>query len=344
MRVGKNPEKGAPPLAAYGRHRVIVPVYVPHQGGYFERAIEVIGLCLQTLHRSTAGRAAITVISNGAAAPVVEELERGFRAGWFDQLVLHERNRGKVDAMLAAARASYEPFVTLSDADVLFRPGWLEAVEQVFRTFPEAGVVAPFTMPPLAWINNASTMVDASVRRELGRAKVVTDESLDQLTASLGHPTFVPDDLRQSQLVVRRGGVLACVGATHIVSTWRREVIEQLPSTPSLTSVAGTSERRWMDEPSDRLGVWRLSTPTYWACHMGNVPEAWMAEELERMTAATRTAGDETTDDIPPLRWSWTRRLPMAVRRALAARLQHHHGTQRALLWRETHAPASTRS
>lgn len=322
MRVGKNPAKGTA-LPTYGRHRIIVPIYIPHLEGYFEHALSVMTLCLESLWLTTKGRAAITVISNGSAPSVVAALQRLSEAGRIDQLVLNDSNRGKVDAALSAARGSFEPFVTFSDADVLFRPGWLDAVEDLFRRFPETGVASPFTMPPLAWIHTSATLLAAAARLELFRQKVVADASIDQLERSLGHPQYVPAALRESQLVVKRAGAVACVGATHIVSMMRRELINSLPMVPSLTAVAGSSEKRWIDEPSDRGGFWRLSTPRFWATHMGNTPEPWMAEEVAAMADGTAVAGAvAASPELPAAVRSWTRAVPLSLRRRFVRQLQ----------------------
>ncbi len=333
MRIGKNPAKGTA-LPTHGRHRIIVPIYIPNLEGYFEHALTVMTLCLESLWLTTNGRAAITVISNGSAPSVVAALQRLSENGRLDQLVLNDTNRGKVDAALCAARGSFEPFITFSDADVLFRPGWLDAVESLFRTFPETGVASPFTMPPLAWIHTSATLLSATARLELARQKVVADASIDQLERSLGHPNYVPSALRESQLVVKRAGAIACVGATHIVSTMRRELIQSLPQAPSLTAVAGSSEKRWIDEPSDRCGFWRLSTPRFWAAHMGNTPEPWMAEEVTAM-AEGMSVSDVLAESpvLPTVVRSWTRAVPLSMRRRLAQQLQRA-SVQRVLLGR----------
>ena len=40
-------------------------------------------------------------------------------------------------------RGSFEKLITISDCDVLFKRGWLEAVEDTFHSFPESGFVSP---------------------------------------------------------------------------------------------------------------------------------------------------------------------------------------------------------
>src|SRR5262245_44610991 len=121
MRVGINPAKSQTHLGEYGLHRVIVPVYIPHLEGYFQHAIEVLRMCLESLRVTTSRMAAVTIVSNACVPEAIEEMER--HRVWVDQIVLNSHNRGKIDAVVAAAKGSFEPLVTITDCDVLFRPG-----------------------------------------------------------------------------------------------------------------------------------------------------------------------------------------------------------------------------
>src|SRR5688572_16648776 len=140
MREGLNPFKNSS-IESFKQHRVLIPVYIPNKEGYFKDAIEILRLCIESLHRTTVGRASVTVISNGSMLEVVELLQSYLSRGYIQQLVLNGRNWGKIDAVLSTARGRFENLMTIADADVLFRPGWIEAVEEAFRVFPECGFV-----------------------------------------------------------------------------------------------------------------------------------------------------------------------------------------------------------
>jgi hypothetical protein len=314
MRIGANPAKENPDLSIYGMHRVIIPVYIPHFEGYFQHALEVLQLCLESLRLTTEGRAAVTIIANGCVAAVLEELERHYQAGWLDQLLFNRDNRGKVDAVVAAARGCFEPLITIADCDVLFKQGWLEAIEELFQTFPECGFACPFPSPAGIWYHTSASILGAFARGELRFEKVADDAALDRFAHSIGRPDFFNPELRKAQLVVSRQGRLACVGAGHFAFTLRREALARLPARPSLTAVSGNSEALWLDSPPDELGFWRLSTPQAWVSHMGNTPEEWMYQELASIgpppTLSERRA-------LPPAKRRWPRLLPISVRRKL---------------------------
>jgi hypothetical protein len=95
MRIGANPAKEKPALTGYGLHRIIVPIYIPHCTGYFQHALEILRLCLESLRITASDKAAITVIANGCAPIIVEELEKEYQAGWIDQLLLNQRLRSR---------------------------------------------------------------------------------------------------------------------------------------------------------------------------------------------------------------------------------------------------------
>src|SRR5262249_29640189 len=122
MRQGDKPSEVLKTLPAFPSHRVIIPIYVPNLEGYYKDALEILTLCFECLHYTSAGRVSVTVVSNNACKEVLAHLERYYDAGQVDQIVMNRANRGKVDAMLSAARAAFEEFITISDCDVLFLP------------------------------------------------------------------------------------------------------------------------------------------------------------------------------------------------------------------------------
>lgn len=316
MRIGSNPAKSQAGLSGYGIHRIIVPVYIPNLEGYFQQAVEILNLCLESLRITASEKAAITIVSNGCAQVVVDELERQHGLGWIDQLILSRQNRGKIDSVATVARGCFEPLVTITDGDVLFRQGWIEAVEEIFLKFPECGYVCPFPSPAGAWHHTSATMLGAIARGELSFEKVVADEDLDRFAHSIGRPDLFTPEHRMGQLIVRRNGGAACVGAGHFTCTLRREVVDGMPDGPSLMAIEGQSELRWLDLPPDAMGFWRLSTPRAWVNHMGNVAEDWMREELSSLTETG--PGDSTGERgvSAPVR-RWTGRIPVAIRRKI---------------------------
>ncbi len=318
MRVGVNPKKADAHLEGYVRHRIIIPVYIPKVTEYYEQTLEILKIHLESLCLSVGDRAKITIISNGSADEINHLLTEYLRAGRVDQLLLNRQNRGKVDAIVSVARGAFEELITFSDCDVLFKPGWLEAVEQIFYDFPECGAASPVPRPDRLWYNTSATLVGALGKRLLGFDKVVTDDDLDAVERSIGPPFSIAPQYRQAQAIVRRGGATACVGCGHFVITLRREAVACMPEAPSLTAVAQSSERIWIDDPPERRGMWRLATTKVLAHHMGNVLETWAKEEYAR-TMAAEISNRVDAGELPRLRRSL---LPWKVRSLLTRALR----------------------
>lgn len=323
MRDGMNPAKHST-LTAFKRHRVIVPVYIPSAEGYFKHAAEVLHLCLESLSLTTRGRASITVVANGCAPDIVADLRARFAAGQIHQLVLNRRNWGKIDAALSMLRGRFEDLLTVTDADVLFQPGWLDEIEGVFRAFPECGLVTPSPNPSLAFAHTTSTLLSAWCNRELRYEGVIPEGDLDRFASSIGRPDYLQPMQRRVQLTVARGGQTACIGGGHFVFTMRREVAWRLPAEPSATALKPFGESKWFDDPPDAMGFWRLSTARAYAYHMGNVPEDWMQTALDACRGRDVAPPPHETP-LPALAPSAWRRIPLAWRQRLvgAARKLH---------------------
>lgn len=322
MRLGSNAAKGRA-LSAYGGHRVIVPLHVPEAAGYYAESLEVFQLSLRSLRATDTSGAAVTVVANGCCNPVLAELRAQLAAGAIDQLVVNRENRGKIDALIAGARGSYEPFVTFTDADILFRPGWCEAVFALLRVFPECAAASPFPALMAQRHLASATWLGAWLRRELVEGAHCDPADLRAFAASVGNPggVFSPVDYR-TQLCVRRGGVDACVGTTHAVFTVRREAfLRGVPPQPVCRALGNFHNMSHLDRPPDLCGYWRLSTPRAFVWHMGNRPEAWMREHVAALPVPSGPGAPGL--ELPAARARgrhWSRLLPFTLRHRLAAR------------------------
>lgn len=313
MRKGTNPEKDNQQLRPVAKHRIILPVYIPSLDGYFEHLLEIVELSLESLWLSVDGKSCyITVVSNGCCTDALSKLNEWYDKGWFNQLIINRENLGKVDGTLSIARGSAEEFITISDCDVLFKPGWLEAVERIFATFPEAGFVSPTPAPHLAWNYTSATILGAVLRRELYFGRYVNEKDMRQFAESVGTPSFV----LEKQFVVRRGIAMACVGAGHFVFTIRRRVVEGMPKGISRTTLSSDADRNWFDIPPDRMGYWRLSALKTFAYHLGNTPEAWMYDEIDKYRRTS--CADIFSEEAKP-RQDIIRVIPFPLRQRVAS-------------------------
>jgi hypothetical protein len=321
VRIGENPAKAGREVRSDAQIRVVVPVYIPGEdvpdGGYFAEAAAILDLCLDSLLATSGAETRITVVANACRAEVVDALAGRHRAGAIDQLIVSHDNLGKVDGFLAGARASWEPIVVVSDADVLWRPGWQAALTEILATFPECGVVGAAPLPNLAAYATSATVLEALVDRVIGRRTVVDPEDLTRFAQSVGNPGLF-DRYVEDQLVVERAGVTALVGAGHFACGFRRAALDDVAPGPCLGF-----ERESLDFPLDAAGWWRLATTSAFAWHLGNVVEPWMSEQLTRPEEPEHPGQPERIDlpDVDRGQPSWLGRVPVGLRDRLAVRL-----------------------
>lgn len=292
MRIGVSDTKNVGPVADPSRHRVILPVYVPRLTGYFENAIDILSLSLESLRLTVEGLANVTLVANQCCDEALEILDGHYRQGWVDQLVVNRANRGRIDGVLSIARGSYEPVLTFSDSDVFFKRGWIQAIETLLATFPECGMASVVPHPGTAWHHTTATVLGGLAHRELRVGKVVSDDDIDRFGHSIGMPDWLKPEQRARQVLVARNGITACVGCGHFLFTIRKDVLDVVPREPCWRPLGAGSDEIWYDRPPDVAGYWRLATPTAHAYHLGNVPEPWMYE-------AMRALRDEPPRAIP---------------------------------------------
>jgi hypothetical protein len=270
-RVGVNPWKDQD-LGSQGIwHRVVTPVFIPEDAGYFAQAAAVLDLCLSSLWASCGEETAITVVVNAASKEAERVIERHWKRGVIETLIWQRENVGKINALMAGVHGSYEPFVTLTDSDIFFLPGWLEETVAVFNAFPFAGAVSALPVPHLRRHVNDSTWLGAAGRGLLHYGAFAAENDLKTYLQDVNSPQLIPPKLMKQQWAVARDGRKALIGATHMQCTYRREALEAAPRERCAAAMGLDSEFRWMDAPADVKGLWRLSSTKAYVRHMGNL-------------------------------------------------------------------------
>ena len=276
MRIGQNPGKENSALEMTTYHRIIIPVYIPNFEGYFQDAEKIFNICITSLLKSLHSGCAISVINNACCDTITAKLRLLKDEGKIDRLIDANKNKGKIDPLISEMRSSYEPLITVADADVLFKSNWLIQVEKLFKAIPECGMVGHLPDPKKFKGFNATTLLST-----LGKAKhemVDYKDELVRFAQSIGEPeeSYVETEIK----VFEKNGVKSVIGAHHFSTTLRKEYLEMVPGHPSLKKITGNSESHYIDKPVDKIGFLRLSTRYPVVYHMGNVFESWMDSEL----------------------------------------------------------------
>ncbi|MHB1105153.1 MAG: glycosyltransferase family A protein [Lutibacter sp.] len=282
MRVGINPQKEERKITLATHHRVVVVVYIPNEEGFYKDSFEVFKMCLDSLVSTISSKAAITVVNNGSHQKVIDFLNVYLAENKIDTFISHNSNIGKIDALIGAARGVREPYITLTDSDILFVSGWQEKVEEVFAKFPNVGSVSPIPVQRGLYFGTSSILKQILLRKLKFKLTAIPENYIgyNKYLESINWNKESDDKIFWP--VVEKNGVKAIIGSGHQVLTINRNILfEKTPTNPSLTLVGGTSENNYVDFPIDKSGKLRLATYNNYAFHMGNKLENWMRKVQE---------------------------------------------------------------
>lgn len=276
MRIGVNPEKYKGEKNIKKRHRVIVFFYIPNViDDYYNESIDVLDSCLESLVNTiNFETTCITLINNNSVADVNSVINKYIFRGQIDKYVLYSENRGKVYAIMNEIRGMYEPFITISDADVLFIKGWEKAVFNVYKNFENAGVVAPLPCSNLAFNHNSTVFFDNFFSFGIKKDKIVADRDCDIYLEGLGNDSLLNRNNRNfnwrtHQYYLKNKNERVILGAGHFVATYRTALINKNHNFPSFKFFNGY-EDKFIDNKADAKGYYRLSLHKTFAYHIGN--------------------------------------------------------------------------
>ncbi|MGB3546564.1 MAG: glycosyltransferase family A protein [Saprospiraceae bacterium] len=305
MRKGIHPlkfEQNATKLT-HAMHRVIVPIYIPNEEGYFQDAFRVLKLCIESILLTTGTETRISLINNHC----IEKVDTYIRSKMLeddriDRYVLNSENRGKIEGVVSQARGSFEELISVVDADMLFKAGWVDEVVKVFNAFPKAGCVSVVTVTWSKFTATSSTFFDLLTSFRLKKGKIIIDEEIRENCHSFeqNDPAFIQRELHKYQYYIRKNGATALVGCNHQAATYRREIFYHDLEVKTIYPFAVfygdmptyNSDRIFLDEPVDKMGMWRLSTHRSYAYHMGNTFQS----SYEKKLTTLKNADSESTD------------------------------------------------
>lgn len=275
MRIGNNPLKDkAIPQSNY-LHQVVIPVYIPHQEGYFKDSLELLQLCLQSLLKTVHDKTYITVVNNGSCEMVIEYLDQIYHEGKVQELI-HTDNIGKLNAVLKGLAGNNIELVTIADADVLFLDNWQVATTKVFRVLPKAGVVG--IVPQFCMYKNkcGNILFDTFFSGKLKFIPIKSPEGLVRFYDSIGWDRSYNKDYLEYGLGLELNDIKVFVGSGHFVATYKKGMFQEMKS--YLNYKLGGDSENYLDTLPLKYDYWRVTTADNYAYHMGNVFEDWMSE------------------------------------------------------------------
>jgi len=302
MRIGEHPSRHKAIDSESSSHRVIIPIYIPNSEGYFKDAFNVLKVCIMSLLKTINDDTKITLISNASSNEVNEYIYELQAANKIDRAIFNRENVGKMNALMTETRASFEEFITYSDADVFFDKGWLKQTYTIFKNVPKAGFVSMNPTPNNFGTAN-STLVSNCVNLYLGKNKVsdvCSYTDLEHFHKSIGKDKSFTDKMHNKDKIhCLNKEVKWIVGAGHFCCTIRKTpLLNYVPKEKSTSQVSGGSESIYLDVPFDKTGLWKLSSPKAYVWHMGNILEKeWALNKLKALNHFKEE--DFTFFDIP---------------------------------------------
>ncbi|EAS19990.1 hypothetical protein BBFL7_02390 [Flavobacteria bacterium BBFL7] len=286
MRIGRSNTHDKKYEGNKAQHRVIVPLYIPHEEDYYKDSFKIFKACVLSLRKTTSAGTPISVIANGCSPTIHDKLLGLQNEGLIDELLLETEQLGKVNSLRRVIGASDEPYVTITDGDVMFLKKWDLEVAAIFKNFPRATAVSPVPVfktfnqfTSNIWLENLWT----------GKVEFKTPgdpEGLEKFANSIGW-SYLNDEQKNTILTISNGTSQAIVGCSHFCTTYKREALLFAPQEPSEFLLSGNSEGVYLDIPTIKNDGYRLSCFKNHAYHLGNTWESWMDTELEALESNT---------------------------------------------------------
>lgn len=274
-----NPEKFKFTKIKYKQHRIIIPVYIPESDElYFSKLFDVFKLSINSLLSTTnKEQTVITIINNNCKSEVTLFIDELFNEKKIDKHIKLVENLGKVYTIISELNASFEPFITIADADVFYLNNWDKQVFTLFNTFKNVGVVSPVPSPSLYNYHNTSFLIKKYFKIKIGN--VVSKRSFEFFKESINNNPnyFIREkiDFTKEQYYIEKQNTKACIGAMHFVATYRREALKGIQFKKPIFVFKSGDEGLYIDSKIDEKGFGRISTLDSFAYHLGHDIPKW---------------------------------------------------------------------
>ncbi|PIA78010.1 hypothetical protein BFR04_07195 [Gaetbulibacter sp. 4G1] len=275
MRKGENLSKDQILVDSSINHRIIIPLYIPSETGYYEEAFSIFKMSLISLAKTTMYKNSVTVIADGCCDDVNDKLLSLYKSSQINELIIERTNIGKVNAILKALRTVTEPFVTITDADILFLNDWDKEVFNVFKVFKKAAVVSPIPVFRKQFSFTVNIWVDYLFSKKLKFRPVKNPEALERFAQSIGWNTL-EHRFKDVIMTLKENDTTVVISAVHCVATYKTDYLKTIPKENSKYKLGGDSEGLYLDAPPFNLDGYRLSTYNNYAYHIGNKKESWL--------------------------------------------------------------------
>ena len=261
---------------------VCIPIHIPTDQGYYQDALPVLQLCLESLRASTKvvggqeKKIDLMVLLQGCIPEVKQYVQNDIQPEF---IIETPYNLGKVLSVKLMAMSAPGNYICFADPDTYFYPGWLEAQLTLLAEFPPAivsGWVTRYQMQRL----NIFTLEWAKADKEakFSDGKLRSDIYEEEWARSVGRDIKSHLDIAGGlpDYLVEYKGLKAWCSNTHSQFMSNRALFWGILA--KLESEHTMREIEKLDFQTDDSNVLRLSTYERVTRHIGNTPDQDLLE------------------------------------------------------------------
>ena len=272
-RHGQNPMRWVKENNSHSDISISTVTHIPFLDGYYEESLDILKLCLESLLKNTKLSFDLYVFDNGSCKEVIDYLKDLYDKNHINYLILSNDNIGKVGAWNNLFGVAQGKYICYMDSDVYFTNGWLEETLEIFKSFPNAGMVTaqPARRHLPKYCNSTIDGARKDVNIEIKEGDLLPKAYLNACAYGLGR---TPDEYYkliegENDILLTSGGKKAFVSADHFQFVIKKDLIKSLLPLEN-TVPLGPEAVYQLDDQVDRKNAWRLSTTKYLVHHIGN--------------------------------------------------------------------------
>lgn len=277
MRQGNNPLRNA---MVDGYRPIVLGAitHLPTLNGYHERRFEVVRACLESMRWNSEMDVDIMVWDNGSCQEFRDWLLQLYRPDF----VVLSRNIGKASARTGIIRSlPPETIVGVTDDDIWFYPGWLEASLKIFRHFPGVGQVSGYPVRTQFRWGNQQTLDWARKNAQLEPGRFILEKWDRDFCTSIGRDYAFQVGYTEKDLdyKITYNGLSAFGVAHHCQFIAQAGRIARFAKWDN----AAMGDEKPFDIAIDDAGLLRLTTTQRFTRHIGNVLDEDIMEMYQKL-------------------------------------------------------------